>query len=101
MWQRGRVLDGLAGIVLAFADHGVKSVFVVGKIGTHNAVPKIKVQAVVAGKFAVVHIVVGGGVNPFKHLAARKPLRIQLKTRMKINGNYSAPVGAQLAVAMK
>ncbi len=70
---------------MALADHGIKGVLVIFEIGTHDAVPEIEVQAVIAGKFAVVHVVVGGGVDPLEYRAARKPFWVKLVAGMKVN----------------
>jgi hypothetical protein len=59
-------LDFRRGGLLPDFNNLIKTFFVAGVIGMHYAVPKIKVQAVVAFHQAMVHIVVGRSIMPFK-----------------------------------
>jgi hypothetical protein len=50
--------------------NGLKNFVVVGVVGAYEAIPKVEIQAVIAGCFGVVQVVARGRIDPFEQLVA-------------------------------
>src|SRR6185437_4824271 len=68
--------------LLPFLNHLVKAFFIIGMIGPHYPIPKVKVQAVITLYQTVVHVIMGGRIVPFKQLVARKPIGEEFVTKV-------------------